>query len=71
MAAPLTESCYTGPRFFICCWIIARGLIVISFAVFHGVLYEVHQPVDITDKDERGGGVGEAEVVNALRLGRG
>ncbi len=48
-----------------------EGIIVLSFAVFHGVLSDSTEPVAVADYDGQEGGVGEAEVVNALGLGRG
>jgi hypothetical protein len=56
---------------FRCCWINARNLIVLSFAVFHGVLSELHHLVAIAEEYILGGGVDEAAGVNVRRLGKG
>ncbi len=49
-----------------------KGLkIVLSFAVFHGVLSELHHLADVPEYDVRGGGVDEAVVARVHRLGQG
>jgi hypothetical protein len=45
--------------------------IVLSFAVFHGVLSEPHHLVDIAEDHGLGGGVDEAAGVSVQRLGEG
>jgi hypothetical protein len=49
-----------------------KGLkIVLSFAVFHGVLSELHHLVDVPEYHEPGGGVDEAAVARIQRFGLG
>jgi hypothetical protein len=45
--------------------------IVISFAVFHSVLSELHHLVDVSEYHEPGDGVDEAAGVRVQRLGEG
>ncbi len=45
--------------------------IVLSFAVFHGVLSELHHLVAIAEEYVLGGGVDEAAGVNVQQLGKG
>jgi hypothetical protein len=45
--------------------------IVLSFAVFHGVLSELHHLVDVAEYHGLGGGVDEAAGVNVRQLGLG
>ncbi len=44
---------------------------VLSFAVFHGVLSELHHLVDVAEYHGLGGGVDEAAGVRVQRLGKG
>ena len=49
-----------------------KGLkIVLSFAVFHGVLSKLHRLVAIAEDHVLGGGVDEAAGVNVRQLGEG
>jgi hypothetical protein len=42
--------------------------VVLSFAVFHGVLSELHHLLDVPEYHEPGGGVDEAAVARVQRL---
>jgi hypothetical protein len=49
-----------------------KGLkIVLSFAVFHGVLSKLHHLVDVAEDHVLGGGVDKAAGVNVQQLGKG